>query len=80
MKDIESGVYLFIKLIKIGKLEKKGKGFEFRIPFGGALVQIKDLNNKESEFTLPVYTTLDSNFHQLPECTFCFSPFSLSLY
>lgn len=60
-------LYLFVKLIRIGKLDKKGK-IEYRIPFGGALIALSELSRKETELSLPVYTSnLESNFYNLPD-------------
>lgn len=65
--DYSKGLYLFARLVRLGKLEKRAK-VEYRIPFGGALLELKDLSEKESEFILPVYTpNLENQFSNLPE-------------
>lgn len=61
-------LYLFVKLVRIGKTDKKGK-VEYRIPFGGALTPLSDLSRKETEVSLPVFTpNVEANFYNLPEC------------
>ena len=65
--EMDRSLYLFVKLFRIGKLEKKGKA-DYRIPFGGALVGLSNLKKKETELTLPVYTSnVEREFYNLPE-------------
>jgi len=62
------GSFIVVRIISIGKIDKKGKT-DFRKPFGGAVLPIPDnISDKATEFTMLIYAAKDNaDFWDLPE-------------
>lgn len=75
-----TSLYVIFRLVRKGKLlyenKKEKKGFDYRRPFGAAVLHIDDeklsvISVRETEFTIQVYSSVqETQFANLHDCKF----------